>query len=114
MIIEREVGRWCVRVDEPIAEVLRKLDANHQGFVLGVDDGYFWASLQSSVDFHDDYGQAFVKATVFGVFCALIATYVGFHAKPTPEGTSVATTQSVVYGSLMVLFLDFLLSATLY
>ena len=55
-----------------------------------------------------------VKATVFGVFCALIATYVGYHAKPTPEGTSVATTQSVVYGSLMVLFLDFLLSATLY
>ena len=38
MIIEREVGRWCVRVDEPIAEVLRKLDANHQGFVLGVDE----------------------------------------------------------------------------
>lgn len=83
-------------------------------YLLGVDPGYFWASLQSSVDFHEDYGQAFVKATVFGVFCALIATYVGYHAKPTPEGTSVATTQSVVYGSLMVLFLDFLLSATLY
>lgn len=83
-------------------------------FLLGVDGGYFWASLQSSVDLWEDYGQAFVKSAVFGVFCALIATHVGFHARPTPEGTSVATTQAVVYGSLMVLFLDFLLSATLY
>ena len=83
-------------------------------YILGVDPGYFWTSLQSSVDLWEDYGQAFVKATVFGVFCALIATHVGYHAKPTPEGTSIATTQAVVYGSLMVLFLDFLLSATLY
>lgn len=83
-------------------------------FVLGVDDGYFWASLQTSVDLYEDYGQTFVKASVFGVFCGLIATSVGYHAKPTAEGTSVATTQAVVYGSLMVLFLDFLLSATLY
>ena len=83
-------------------------------YLLGVDPGYFWASLQSSVDLSQDFGQAFVKATVFGLFCGLIATFVGYHAKPTPEGTSVATTQAVVYGSLMVLFLDFLLSATLY
>lgn len=83
-------------------------------FVLGVDDGYFWSSLQSNVDLVEDYGQTFVKASVFGLFVGLISTYVGYHAKPTPEGTSVATTQAVVYGSLMVLFLDFLLSATLY
>ncbi len=82
--------------------------------VLGVDAGYFWASLQTSVDLFEDYGQTFVKASVFGFFCGLIATFVGYHAKPTPEGTSVATTQAVVHGSLMVLFLDFLLSATLY
>ena len=83
-------------------------------FVLGVDDGYFWSSLQSNVDLVEDFGQTFVKASVFGLFVGLISTYVGYHAKPTPEGTSVATTQAVVYGSLMVLFLDFLLSATLY
>ena len=37
MIIERDVGRWRVDVDAPISEVLGKLDANHQGFILGVD-----------------------------------------------------------------------------
>jgi ABC-type transporter Mla maintaining outer membrane lipid asymmetry permease subunit MlaE len=40
--------------------------------------------------------------------------YVGYHAAPTIEGTSVATTRAVVHGSLLVLFLDFILTATLY
>ncbi len=83
-------------------------------WVLGIDAGFFWSSLRSSVDFVDDFGQCFVKATFFGAACSLIATHVGYHAEPTIEGTSVATTRSVVHGSLMVLFLDFLLTATLY
>jgi phospholipid/cholesterol/gamma-HCH transport system permease protein len=82
--------------------------------VLGVDSGYFWASLQNSVDLSQDYGQTFTKAAVFGAACSLIATHVGYHAEPTIEGTSVATTQAVVYGSLATLFLDFLLSAVFY
>lgn len=83
-------------------------------WVLGIDSGFFWGSLRSSVDFYEDFGQCFVKATFFGAACSLIATHVGYHAEPTIEGTSVATTKSVVNGSLMVLFLDFLLTATLY
>jgi sialic acid synthase SpsE/sugar phosphate isomerase/epimerase len=38
MIIERDVGRWCVDVDAPISEVLRRIDANRQGFMLCVDE----------------------------------------------------------------------------
>ena len=82
--------------------------------VLGVDAGHFWSALQGSVSLSDDYGQAFVKALVFGAVASLIATHAGYHAEPTIEGTSRATTQSVVSGSLMVLLLDFLLSALLY
>jgi phospholipid/cholesterol/gamma-HCH transport system permease protein len=83
-------------------------------WVLGVDAGHFWAALQASVSFASDYQQAFVKAAVFGGVCSLIATHAGYHAEPTIEGTSVATTQSVVQGSLMVLALDFVLSALFY
>lgn len=83
-------------------------------WVLGIDAGHFWAALQGSVEFGEDLGQALLKSCVFGFACTLLATHVGFHAEPTIEGTSVATTQSVVYGSLMVLFLDFLISATLF
>ncbi len=82
--------------------------------VLGVDAGHFWAALQGSVSLGEDYGQAFTKALVFGAFTSLIATHAGYHAEPTIEGTSRATTEAVVSGSLMVLFLDFLLSALLY
>jgi phospholipid/cholesterol/gamma-HCH transport system permease protein len=82
--------------------------------VLGVDAGHFWGNLRASIDLVEDLGQTFVKASFFGLACSLIATHVGYHAEPTIEGTSVATTRSVVHGSLMVLFLDFILSATLY
>jgi len=83
-------------------------------WVLGIDSGFFWGSLRNSVDLVEDLGQCFTKATFFGVACTLIATHVGFHAEPTIEGTSVATTRAVVHGSLLVLFLDFILTATLY
>jgi len=83
-------------------------------WVLGLDPGHFWAALQGSVELGEDLGQALLKACVFGFACTLLATYVGYHAEPTIEGTSVATTQAVVHGSLMVLFLDFLISATLF
>lgn len=83
-------------------------------WVLGVDPGHYWAALQASVSFGEDYAQCFVKAGVFGFACSLIAVHAGYHAEPTIEGTSLATTRSVVQGSLMVLFLDFLLSALCY
>ncbi|TXH68544.1 MAG: ABC transporter permease, partial [Lysobacteraceae bacterium] len=40
--------------------------------------------------------------------------YVGFHAEPTIEGTSVATTRAVVNASLLVLMFNFVLSAFLF
>ena len=44
----------------------------------------------------------------------LVAAYVGFHAEPTIEGTSVATTRAVVNASLLVLMFNFILSALLF
>lgn len=83
-------------------------------WVLGIDPGFFWSSLRNSVDLVDDLGQCFTKAAFFGAACTLVATYVGYQSEPTIEGTSVATTRAVVHGSLLVLFLDFILTATLY
>ena len=45
---------------------------------------------------------------------ALVAAYAGFHAEPTIEGTSVATTRAVVNASLLVLMLNFVMSALLF
>lgn len=82
--------------------------------VIGVDAGTFWQTLKDSVDFSDDFLQAFFKAAIFGGSSALVAAYVGFHAEPTIEGTSVATTRAVVNASLLVLMFNFVLSALLF
>ena len=82
--------------------------------VLGLDNGTFWSSLQGSVDFWDDFGVALLKSAVFGGTAALVAAYAGFHAEPTIEGTSVATTRAVVNASLLVLMFNFILSALLF
>jgi phospholipid/cholesterol/gamma-HCH transport system permease protein len=87
------------------------LEAVH---VLGLDNGVFWSALSNSVDFYDDYGVALLKSAVFGGTCALVAAYEGFHAEPTIEGTSVATTRAVVNASLLVLMFNFVLSALLF
>ena len=82
--------------------------------VLGIDNGSFWSGLRGSVDFWDDFGVSMLKSAVFGGIAALVAAYVGFHAEPTIEGTSVATTRAVVNASLLVLMFNFILSALLF
>ena len=82
--------------------------------VLGIDNGSFWSGLRGSVDFWDDFGVSLLKSAVFGGTAALVAAYVGFHAEPTIEGTSVATTRAVVNASLLVLMFTFVMSALLF
>ena len=82
--------------------------------VIGIDAGTFWQVLKDAVDFRHDFLVAFEKSAVFGGVAALVAAYVGYHAEPTIEGTSVATTRAVVNASLLVLMFNFVLSAMLF
>ncbi|MEC9357786.1 MAG: lipid asymmetry maintenance ABC transporter permease subunit MlaE [Pseudomonadota bacterium] len=81
--------------------------------LLGVDDGSYWSQIQSSVDLRD-IGDAALKALVFGLVVNWIALYQGYHAAPNSEGVSRATTTTVVYSSLAILGLDFVLTAMLF
>ena len=83
-------------------------------YVIGLDAGTFWQVLKDSVDFVDDFVMAFVKSAIFGATAALVAAYVGYHAEPTIEGTSLATTKAVVNASLLVLMFNFIMSALLF
>ena len=82
--------------------------------ILGIDNGTFWQIMKDAVDVQKDFLPAFLKAAVFGGTAALVASYVGYHAEPTIEGTSVATTRAVVNASLLVLMFNFVLSAFLF
>lgn len=81
---------------------------------LGIYEGSFWSGIQQSVDFIDDIGNGMVKSLVFGVVVSWIAVFQGYDATPTSEGISRATTRTVVYSSLAVLGLDFILTAVMF
>ncbi|KTC98338.1 toluene tolerance protein Ttg2B [Legionella geestiana] len=78
---------------------------------LGVDGGSFWSNMQSAVNFRLDIWSGIVKSMVFAFVVVWIAVFQGMDCTPTAEGISQATTRTVVYASLAVLGLDFLLTA---
>ena len=82
--------------------------------LIGVDEGAFWSQMQGGVDVWADVGNGVIKSVVFGVAVSFIALYQGYQSAPTPEGVARATTRTVVMGSLMVLWLDFLLTALMF
>jgi phospholipid/cholesterol/gamma-HCH transport system permease protein len=78
--------------------------------LMGVDRGAFWSQMQSSVALRD-VNEGLVKSLVFGCACSLIAVHEGYHAEPTAEGVGLATTRTVVASSVIVLLLDYVLTA---
>ncbi len=77
---------------------------------MGIDAGSFWGQTQGAVKLDDVYEGIF-KGLVFGLACSLIAVYEGFHAAPTAAGVGLATTRTVVTSSVLILLLNYLLTA---
>jgi phospholipid/cholesterol/gamma-HCH transport system permease protein len=78
--------------------------------VMRVDAGSFWSQMRAGVAL-SDITEGIVKSCIFGVACSLIAVYEGYHASPTAEGVGRATTRTVVTSAVVILFLDYLLTA---
>ncbi|ASQ45520.1 lipid asymmetry maintenance ABC transporter permease subunit MlaE [Legionella clemsonensis] len=78
---------------------------------LGIDAGSFWSNMQAAVDFRLDILSGIIKSVVFAFVVVWIAVFQGFNCIATAEGISQATTRTVVYSSLAVLGLDFILTA---
>lgn len=81
--------------------------------LLGVDDGAYWTQIHSSLHW-EDIRDSLIKSAVFGAAVSWIAVYQGYHADPTSEGVSRATTSTVVVSSLAILALDFILTAFMF
>ena len=80
--------------------------------VMGVDNGAFWSQMQEFVD-PEDIFEGVLKSFVFGVTAGLVAVYEGYNSPPTAEGVGMATTRTVVTTSILVLVLDYLITAYL-
>jgi phospholipid/cholesterol/gamma-HCH transport system permease protein len=81
--------------------------------LLGVDTGSYWSQIRAAASM-EDIRQMLIKAAVFGITISWIAVYQGYHAAPTSEGVSRATTGTVVVSSLAILALDFVLTAFMF
>jgi phospholipid/cholesterol/gamma-HCH transport system permease protein len=80
--------------------------------IMGVDAGQFWSQMRGAVELRDIV-EGVVKSLAFGFACSSIAVYEGYHAVPTAEGVSRATTRTVVTSSVAVLLVDYMLTAVL-
>ena len=70
--------------------------------------------MQGSVDVFHDILNGVLKSVVFGIAVGLVALFQGYSARPTPDGVSRATTRTVVVSSLLVLGLDFIMTAFMF
>ncbi len=107
---------WAGVISLPLLTILFNVTAIYGGVLvgvdwLGVDNGTFWSNMQAAVDFRTDVVNGIIKSVVFAVIITWIAVYQGFYSEPNSLGISRATTKTVVYSSLMILALDFLLTA---
>lgn len=82
--------------------------------LIGVDNGAFWSQMQAGVEVFQDIGNGVIKSVVFGFAVTFVALFQGYEAQATPEGVSRATTRTVVLSSLLVLWLDFVLTAWMF
>ncbi|MEQ5834553.1 lipid asymmetry maintenance ABC transporter permease subunit MlaE [Marinobacter sp. NFXS9] len=110
---------WAGFITMPLLAMIFSVVGIWGGMLVGVDwlgvfEGSYWANMQSSVDFGEDVLNGVVKSIVFGFVCTWIAVYQGYDSVPTSEGISSATTKTVVYSSLAVLGLDFILTAVMF
>ena len=109
---------WAGFIALPLLAVLFNLVAIFGGQLvgvdwLGIDDGSFWSNMQSAVSFHADILNGIIKSLVFGFVITWIAVYQGYFSRPNAKGISESTTKTVVYASLMILALDFVLTAVM-
>ncbi|MCP6726169.1 ABC transporter permease, partial [Klebsiella pneumoniae] len=82
--------------------------------MIGLDAGTFWSQMQGNVDLHYDVINGIIKSLVFGIAVTLIAVFEGYDATPTAAGVSAATTRTVVTSALVILALDFVLTAFMF
>jgi phospholipid/cholesterol/gamma-HCH transport system permease protein len=106
---------WGGFISLPILTILFNVTAIYGAYLVGVkwlglDAGIFWSNMQANVNFHLDILNGILKSVVFGAAVTWIAVTQGFEATPTAYGIANATTRSVVYASLSVLGLDFILT----
>jgi len=81
-----------------------KLGFNPQAYLNGT-----WQHLEMT-----DVVSGLVKAAVFGLIVALMGCYQGYHSRGGAQGVGRATTYAVVSASILILVVDYLITAAFF
>jgi len=96
------------------------------GMIIGVAGGYFVGVkvlgtnpvtyINNSINYTEvtDIWYGLIKALVFGAVVGIIGCYKGFNTEGGAEGVGKATTGAVVISCMLILILDYFLSALLW
>lgn len=97
-----------------VADVLGVLG----GYIVGVYQLEFNAStyLQQTIKYleYKDVMSGLIKASAFGVIITLMGCYHGYYSNRGAEGVGRATTNAVVSASVLILFMNYALTALLF
>jgi len=110
---------WAGIISMPLLAALFSIVGIYGSWLVGVgqfgiDHGIFWSTMQAGIEFQVDIVNGVIKSVIFGVVVTGIALFEGYHAKPTSDGVSRATTATVVNSSLSILALDYLLTSLMF
>ena len=106
---------WAGLIALPLLTLLFNLMAIYSGHLvavswLGLNNNFFWSNIQEAISFRRDILNSVIKSIVFALIIVWIAVYQGYYLEPDSVGMSRATTKTVVYSSIIVLALDFILT----
>lgn len=109
-----------------IASTLMMFFLTILGMIIGITGGYFVGVkvlntnpvtyINNSINYTEvsDIWFGLVKSLVFGAVVGIISCYKGFSTQGGAEGVGKATTGAVVISSMLILILDYFLSALLW
>jgi len=80
--------------------------------VLGIDGAIYFSKISEFMTINMVF-EGLIKAAIFGYLIAIIGTYQGFAVKGGAEGVGRGTNMAVVWGMIVVLVVDFFLTAIL-
>ena len=82
-------------------------------YIYGINEYMYWEKLKDFTELKDIFGGLY-KAAVFGVVLTIITSYFGYITKGGAEGVGRSTTTAVVVASVLILILDYFLTALIY
>ncbi len=82
-------------------------------YVYGINEYMYWEKLKDFTELKDIFGGLY-KSAVFGAILTIITSYFGYITKGGAEGVGRSTTIAVVVASVLILILDYFLTALIY